>query len=180
MLLTEFQRPESIKQASERLAKAGWSQIGKGVNGYVFKKPGVHHVLKLFDARDTAYLDFIKLAIKNQSNPSFPRVHRSVVKITDKFFAVRTEPLSGDLSSKPDLYDTVLDYFELHTGDVESEDIEIDPEEFEQKNKSLADALKLIAQELVKKKGHLNDLTEQNVMFRGSTPVIIDPVSPSR
>lgn len=109
------QSGESIRD--EYMAQRGWTRIGSGAFGTVFKNPTQPGwVLKLF-GWDPAYMRFYSLA-KRTDNPHFPEVSRMgtvVVPISRlrpevKFNAVMIEELAPFHSNQSDLFQAMVDY----------------------------------------------------------------------
>lgn len=159
-MVTELSVPATLKDATKRLAASGYKCIGGGSFGDVFYKSGSDYVLKLFTNNDRAYIAFVKLAVANP-NKYFPKFYSSLIRVNDKYSAIRMEylePLKGDF-----WYD-IKEY--ILYGKDETEEFMYDEE--------LSTACNLI-------RGLLDDgvgldMKENNVMRRGNTPVITDPV----
>jgi len=72
----------------------GFQQIGFGLSASVYNHPNLPYVLKLFRSHDTAYAEWINVAIANKNNPHMPRfISKRMVPITEDIVAIRMEPL---------------------------------------------------------------------------------------
>ena len=172
-LITELSRPSRDK-AEHMLVKAGYRQLGRGVSGgAVFQKPGASYVLKLFDARDEAYLTFVRLASRNH-NPHFPKFFGKPIRITDNYFAVRTEPLQPSTNLEEV---EIIDRYIIAKRDNMNGWWRPEFEYFSDKSE-LREACDLIAM-MLRQSGHdfICDVHLKNVMMRGSVLVLSDPVA---
>jgi hypothetical protein len=162
----------SAEHVDAELAKLGWSRIGSGTYGLVYRHPQKNYVLKVF-AEDYNYLDWLNYVQQNQTNPHVPRLYGKPRKIGN-MYAIRMEILtpltiatlkkyidpSADLDSIPN---TVGAYESYVFGDDNN------LQWIETKFPKLHDAL-MAAYSIG------DDLHEnENIMQRGSTIVLIDP-----
>jgi hypothetical protein len=166
-ILDELSRPPQT-EAEQKLMAAGYERIGSGTWGEVFSKPGDPLVLKLFHPGDTAYTDFVKLAMQHQNNPHFPKFHGKMMRVTDDYNAIRMEKLTPNNSSE--LAELLEDYL---NGMQYKSRLDLWPLLW--KNPKLKEACKLIARNLLNT--HYLDLQIQNIMMRGNTVVFTDPVT---
>jgi hypothetical protein len=188
--LQEVTRP-SLTQAHRRLHQAGYFKLGEGYFASVFYREGESSVLKLFSNRDLGYIDFIRLVGENP-NAHFPKFSRraKAIKITDGYSAIRMEflkplPASTTYGSSRQLGDIVYQYIlKLKHGKIAPDDVvEIDPKidieqfmlELERKQPGFIQACKLIAN-FTRSDSNI-DISEENIMLRGGTLVITDPLS---
>lgn len=170
-IVTELTRPQMAHQYHDILSAAGWSCIGAGTYADVYEKPNVPFVLKVFSARDQAYLDFLKV-ISTHDNPHFPVVKGKLVKISPYFHAVRLEKLTPyrpfELRGE-DFLKCVNAYFDVIGGN----DGDVKLAEALNDMPTVKEALDIIYHSLSR---HRMDLWEYNVMMRGNEIVFIDPV----
>lgn len=172
--LDEISRPASRLDADQVLRRAGYQRLGKGSFGAVYQKPGRPYVLKVISSRDRSYLDFIALARAHSTNPHFPRFYGKLVRVTPEYYGVRMEPL------KPYRHDptTIADYLTLrdYQGNPNSylSMRRDDAFEFMEEYPDLRAACDLIIDNLLTKYPH--DIKQDNLMLRGNTIVITDPV----
>jgi hypothetical protein len=200
-LLGEFTRPATIYDAEFKLNSAGWSNAGAGVFGKVFAKPNKNYVLKLFK-QDLAYRKYLDL-ITSKENKHFPKLRGLPIKVNDNYSAIRIEKLepfkgqrgaqAGEIWLQARNYQDnlkVLDKIDSdrmrgtapgHVGgrynDKSREDIIKKLDKVSSKYPELADALDLIHKHVYKATGANYDLHDGNIMFRGKTMVITDPVA---
>ncbi len=73
------------------MAKHGFTLIGAGINGAVFKHPNHTYVVKVY-RQDREYDEWLQFARTHRNNPHVPRV-KSTHRINSIFNAVRIEPL---------------------------------------------------------------------------------------
>jgi len=165
-LLNEMTIPPTRHKADTVLAKAGWGILGIGCFAYVYGKPGVPYVLKLFDNNDAAYKDFINLVNANP-NPHFPKFHKGLVKVNDTYSAVRLEPLTPYRGSDR-FIEYIIDYTKFK--EDESEFFEYDDE--------FRHACDLIRENLLPR--YRLDIKDVNLMMRGKIVVMTDPVTSGR
>ena len=182
-VLNELSLPDNFKAAANRLISAGFESLGTGYYGQVFGKPSLDYVLKVFSNRDQAYTDFVKLA-QNNPNPHFPKFKGQLVKVTDKYSAVRMEKLIR--TTEFDVDSSSLEWYvdSMSQNPKAFEEALADPQVAEQlqplvelfkKQPKLQEALDLIIDQLIGQ--YENDLHYENIMSRGNTLVITDPVS---
>lgn len=168
--INEITRPVNRLSADQILDKAGYKRLGNGAFGAVYEKPGVDYVLKVFSSTDRAYIDFIKL-VKSYPNKHFPKFIGKVVKVNDVYSAIRMEKLSGmhnhnvaNLMQQYCVYRNVK-------GRIGYERL-VDVLDWLSEAPELKTALDLILDNLA----YELDLRTDNIMKRGNTYVITDPV----
>lgn len=180
MQLNELSRPGTREEAETILLKGGYERISGGTYAVVYGKPGANTVLKLMHKRDVAYMAFVSLAVKHQDNPHFPRFSGKLIRLNDDYRAVRMERLVAGLGAEDQYRSFIaygLDLYIARKGNFNS----MMPEYAEAirnaflKDEELQDACDLIVANLGQ---YVNDLHPANVMFRGDTVVITDPVAP--
>ena len=180
MQLNELSRPNTREEAETILLKGGYERIAGGTYAVVYGKPGANTVLKLIHKRDVAYMAFVNLAVKHQDNPHFPRFSGKLIRLNDDYRAVRMERLVAGLGAEDQYRSFIayaLDLYIARKGNFNSmrtEYAEVLRNAF-LKDGQLQDACDLIVENLWQ---YVNDLHPANVMFRGDTVVITDPVAP--
>jgi hypothetical protein len=193
MRIIEITRPENRNDATSYLRKFGYHNMAsepgheRGHYSTVLYKPNMPYVLKLFTPRDTAYLSYLKL-ITSVSNPHFPVIRGKPTKVNDRYYAVRLEHLTLLTGHREielrEQAATCLTYLSIL-------DKEKDPKiqlEYQAKvinsarhlPRTLVTAIDLINIHCIKGQSVVTDLHEENVMMRGNTMVIIDPIQPNR
>lgn len=200
--LNELKYSSKIKQISDEekvenfLKGHGFLKIsGHSSYGTVWSHPSLDYVLKVFNSRDYCYKSFIDLVSKNP-NEHFPRFKGKMMKLNDDYYAIRMEKLTD--KSQNDVFmpirsilyrkrDGDLSKDQCNIGDVKlALEIYLDAEELDNRRKLVLEQLFSIYPELkdacdlcISSKGNCRtDLHCDNVMFRGSTPIIIDPWAP--
>jgi len=195
--INELKLPSSIETATQILKQHGYRQIGNNSSfGRVFHKKGENSILKLFTKMDVPYTEFVSLAVQHKDNPHFPRFSRQVFRIkgTD-YDAVKTEILQeGNYLKKESVCKmfNILKHFFVNVGyDFNSirvyyhDDKPYYPDEYEEiyhnwvkDNPSLVSAFEIILNAFMDRKTAAIDIRPDNLMLRGNTIVIIDPVAP--
>ena len=176
--LDELSRPDT-KEAEAILTDHGYQRVGSGTYAVVWGKPDSKTVLKLVKNEDKAYMDFVKLALKHQDNPHFPRFSSKVIRLNDNYKAIRMERLVAGKGAEDNFRSMNAYIIERYisikgnlsgVADYVREDINKLFDQYPQ----MKAACDLIIANL---SYHQNDLHPGNVMFRGNTMVITDPVS---
>lgn len=172
--LTEIALPAKMQDAYEALTAAGYELIGDGSFARLFHKAGARYVLKLFSTHDEPYLAFIKL-IRESNNIHFPKIFGKVVQVTPHYYALRMEQLTPIGSDWKDVA-MVRKYIRAFEARRKpGQQIAPEVEAFMQARPQLKDACDLINRNLIGR--FFCDISPANVMMRGDTLVIIDPVS---
>ena len=180
MRLNELSRPTSRVEAEKILTDHGYERVAGGTYAVVYGKPGANTVLKLVHKKDVAYLAFVKMALENQSNPHFPRFSSKLIRLNDDYKAVRMERLTPGKGAEDNYRSFIaygLDLYFARKGNWNSM-VDHAKESIRnafEKNPKLQEACDIMIKSLSQ---YVNDLHPGNVMFRGDTLVITDPVAP--
>jgi hypothetical protein len=180
-ILNELSVPDSRKAAVRRLWDAGYQYMGDGAFASVYAREGDPFVLKLFDNIDTAFPAFVALAMAHQANLHFPRYRGRLMRVAPGYSAVRMERLT------PYHYDSSMIGRYMRHRDHLPPPGQRDPnsytqmqwedaEEFMEGEPTLKEACDLIIDHLGTQ--YRIDISDNNLMMRGRTVVIIDPVTP--
>lgn len=162
--LVEVSRPETIRDAGDKLAQAGYRSIGFGSYSEIFSKPGDPWVLKLFDADDSAFLAFIDFS-RHCRSPHFPVYKGKPLRITDAYYAIRMEKLTdvqchwwrylkAYFNGETDGYSPADDYMKAHP--------------------SFKKACDALMQDMLH--DFDPDIKPANIMQRNGTLVLVDPI----
>jgi len=170
------------------LRKHGFQVLGNGSFGSVWSHPNQSYLLKVFAADDVAYVAWARAALRNKSNPAFPKFKGGkIIKLTSEVLAIRMEPLvelSGEMSSKPYRIESMLSdygktiYNECKAGDSDKV-LEYlgDLGDFIKSQSGLLDALLVLIELKSSDPDFSYDLHAGNAMMRGNTMVITDPLT---
>jgi len=168
-------------KAEYLLLKAGYKRLGDGYFAKVYGRADADHVLKLFKSRDTAYMAFVNMVMKNP-NPHFPAFKGKMMKVTNDYYAIRMErltPLPDNTPLGPSflLAAHMLKYILMVSGDEDYQDeVYADfMEKLEDTQPGITQACDLIGNKLLPT--YLLDLHSANIMQRDNVIVITDPVS---
>ena len=199
-VINELSLPASIGDASRKLRNAGWREAGQGVFGTVFLNPNKPYVLKLFKV-DHAYQRFLKLIRSQPDNPHFPKLRGLPMKVNDEYSAVRMEKLEKHQGHEKERHQEAkadLDAYLSYSSDLRQRIRDLrdakDPARQEhihnkirEINKKLEPIIKErpelvksiddIYHKVIKPTGANFDLHGGNIMWRGKTMVITDPVA---
>ena len=199
MKILELQFPKTINDAGLILKQYGYKKISK-VSRYasVYYKEGEKTVLKLFNKKDIAYISFVEFCLHHQDNTHLPKFSKNAIKIKDtNYFAVRTEILK---KCPENVGKMLTDYFDgmVYIKRKYGSFVEFQQENqmliydtlyyiFQNddkinkflswvKNNSLFETFNMIIEQFNGKFSF--DMHSDNLMLRGSTIVIIDPIQP--
>lgn len=147
----------------------GFKKLGQGAFGSVYEKPGYPWVFKIFH-NDASYLAWINYVVANQGNEHVPKIKGKPFRITDGVFAVRMEKLDRlpDDWYNNSLLDTIA--YGGITRDAKEKFKELGHEDII----PVISAIYAMSHDI--SKDWKVDLHSGNVMMRGNTPVITDPL----
>ena len=98
----------SQEEVVEKLAKYGFTELGRGIGGAVFGHPKHEYVMKVF-YHDPAYLTWFKFCKANQNNPYVPKIKGKLIRVIPnrEMYAIRMEPLEpiSETRYNTELYD---------------------------------------------------------------------------
>ena len=171
------------------LKSNGFTPLGAGSFATVWEHPKFDYVLKTFNARDTAYLQWIEACLAHQNNPFIPKfVSAKPARITSGVLGIRLEKLSPATGAArnilrqteelvnecsidaPEPIDDVREIREV----MEDSYPELVP--FADANAGYLEAVALIVN-IINNGSGTNDLANgDNTMIRGNQLVFTDPV----
>lgn len=181
---------EHLKDYVKRLKKMGIKQLGSGRFADVFQHPTMPNVVvKLLTENDRGYEAYVKFSQKNKNNKYVPRILQVVE--ADDAFDKKGQYDMGNLrlifmeKLEPIHYNKYIDFGEhvLKCAGIEAKNMETSLMEIStwQKcaNQKEDRDLAAVAKFIVKTQGGdiEIDIHDDNVMMRGSNPVITDPFS---
>ena len=168
----------------------GFKRLGTGTFANVYEKPGYPWVFKLFKD-DDPYIWYYKYCRANQNNPHVPRIKGNLIKISDDTFCVRMEKLTPypETPEYKKLYDHIR--YALYQLLDDAYSGVIDPLGWQPNEKEIIrrqEALHFLKHTypqlykvLVDLANHGTDwdldLHDNNLMLRGNTIVITDPIA---
>lgn len=153
---------------TKMLRQKGFSSLGSGTFASVFTHPGINYAIKIF-SDDPAYMAYVRFALAHQDNPHVPKFRGKFMKIDDHHYAVRMELLTTiDWDRAQQICRCIRAYVLRNSSwfDCE-EEFEYDPA-FAQVAQGIAD--------IIKKNGFELDIHPGNIMTRGNTFVVTDPL----
>jgi hypothetical protein len=161
------------KNLSTHLATLGWTLIGHGQFSLVYGNPKFKYVLKIFTQDTPGSIEWLEYVVANQNNPFLPRVYGKVWRISITAYAVRMERLMPFKSKTDPVFAKYIDP-ELNSKSWE-EIFWPENEEFLKEHwPDLLSAFETIL-DLSQYNGD-DDLNLSNIMKRGNSLVITDPV----
>lgn len=183
---------EKIKQRPENYYKIlkdnGFRQRGGGSFSTLWIHPNYDYILKVFVNEDQAYKMWATVAMQNQNNPHFPKfVSRKVIKITDSYYAIRMEKLDSVVGEK--YYDNIADQirsciiFAKQKNKTCAEILESGGNydklrDYIDDNIQLLPAIETLKDIVTKYSSQFYlDLSSHNIMLRGETIVLTDPIA---
>lgn len=151
------------------------SMIGSpGSYAVAFEKDDYPWVFKVF-THDPSYLNYFKFAKQNQSNPHVIKIKGGLFKINENTFVVRLEKLRKGYGYDFNRLIKILNrLYELEDFEYLKNNFPEDFDYFKQYHSSLFDLVHTLA---VKIPDARLDLHRGNVMMRGDTIVLSDPLS---
>lgn len=164
-------RYSELAKFTRYLEKYGFNHLGTGNFGTVYEKPGYPWVFKIFKG-DRAYLYYIKYCKAHQDNENIPKIKGHTIRINNDTYAIRTEKLQPMVEAdvapieKMTTYIRIRQHYELGPGQL-------------QKLNELASAYPGIYEILdaLSTSGYGLDIHRGNVMLRGNTIVLSDPLA---
>jgi hypothetical protein len=168
----KFYGKKEQENLSTHLEKLGWTLLGSGMFSLVYSNPKYEYVLKVF-TEHTGGVDWLKYVVANQKNPFLPRVYGKMWRISPTAYAVRMERLTPFNSKTDPVFAKYIDP-ELNSRSWE-EIFWPENEDFLKEHwPDLLAAFETIL-DLSSYNGD-DDLNLSNIMKRGDSLVITDPV----
>lgn len=162
--------PVTMEKLTQLLKQYGWDQVGFGYYATVYEHPRYPYVVKIF-VNDTAYAEYFTIMKENQGNPHVPKIRGNFMHVGDVGFAVRLEKLEQVHNIRDPVF---AQYIAPGLPRTMHTIIREDNEPFLQEN--WPQLLSLIQQIKAVDFAHM-DWASRNVMTRGTTLVITDPIS---
>lgn len=161
----------------------GFKVLGYGSFGVVWENPKLPYVLKVFSAKDSAYIDWISVARQNKSNPHMPRfVSAQLLKITPEVLAIRMEKLFPVINQEKNVvFESDMLLQERYNPSEQVKSVGFDTDQRNLRYYCQTHPTWLPALDIVKNfsnnSGYRLDFHNKNVMMRDAdTLVITDPV----
>lgn len=178
MRIDELTRPNTRGLAGYELKQRGYEKLGKGAFATIWAKPGEDFVIKIVDNDDKSYQKYISL-IQSNNNEHFPVLKSKLIKMNEKYSAIKMErlvPMSDQQYIQIGLAPAYNYLNFLRKGaapieEVNTTKMKIEIEALEKNQPGIKEAFKIIADNFQN-----FDVHPYNVMLRGSTVVLTDPV----
>ena len=163
----------SLDEWEDIMKQYGFKHLGTGNYGSVYERSGYPWVFKIF-TYDKAYFDFLNYARRNQRNPHIPKIKGRYIRINKNTYAVRLEKLRPISDTEFKKISEVLNKIDMILNNSDS-DPTPDEVQFIKNNMNLYELMMT----LTKTDTFMDygvDLHQSNIMMRGNTPVLADPV----
>ena len=150
-----------------------FESLGSGFYAHVLAKPGADYVVKIFK-NDAGYDQYLQYIMQLRGNPHVPKLRGKIIKLPENFRVVRMERLDQFNTKNPQhrTIFSMIDYILSNDGR--------DRDQYRQVVENLSQVYPEIMAVLEKLKQHGQydlDFGTTNLMFRGSVPVITDPLA---
>jgi hypothetical protein len=169
----KFYSQKEQENLSNHLEKLGWTLLGSGMYSLVYANPKFKYILKVFTKDTPGSVEWLHYVKANQNNPFLPRVYGEVTWISRTALAIRMERLTPFVSKTDPVFDKYIDP-RIKSRSWEEIFDEDNSEFLEEHWPDLAAAFDNI-QQYSDYSGD-DDLNLSNIMKRGDTLVITDPV----
>lgn len=191
MLINELKLPMSISgsgnSATHILQKAGYELLGSGRYGYVFAKPGENTILKLFSTNDKGYIVFVNFCLANRSSSNIPVFKGKLINVNYRYYALRMERLTPTQETDQHVVNMVdramqycFDNTESNDGSVEQKDdqevVDSPPQILKKYDQELGNTVEKMCSYASDRGIFTNDMWHKNIMKRGNTFVLTDPL----
>lgn len=169
-----LQRQKQLDSFTEFMEKNGFKALGQGYHGAVYEKPGYPYVFKVYKD-DPAYETFVRWAMAHQSNPNVPRFKGKPLRIAPGTYVVRMENLEPMHGAHFDLVRVLTrlsdewDYIKDLDGDM--------PREMSWLDRNHPGIAEIVSVAHNAWRDYVLDSHRDNIMLRGDTPVVVDPIS---
>lgn len=157
---------DKLTEFSNYMQNQGFNILGSGISGMAFEKSNYPWVFKIFND-DEGYLFFYNYSRQNQNNPHVPKVKGKPLPITPNTFLVRIEKLQ---ELPPKMYSSEL--VDIITSIDWAEEFTIEKQNI--LKKKYPTILPIITD--IVNSGYSIDFNQNNLMARGNTLVITDPL----
>lgn len=159
-------RKNKLRALTAWLDWHGFKNVGEGSFAAVYEKAGYPWVFKVFNG-DPAYMHFLKYAMKHQDNPHLPKI-RGVMKVDNNTYVVRMENLTNVKLGQEPVTTLLKKLNNMDTyGDISERDVEWIKSNFPKIHEFFMD---------FPLAGYEYDIHSGNIMLRGNTVVIVDPL----
>lgn len=176
--------PETIKtemsvgEYANYLIKSGFEKIGFGAFGAVYAAPNDDMVVKVGRLNEDGYLTFVRAIGLESANSHFPRIYDVQVFDPDPtnpqsvpYYTVMMERLEANPQGGYEVMDKALE--DMGVKDLMDLSYRL---QFVDKSKPETAEVVEVLDYLYTEKNLTADVSWKNVMWRGTTPVITDPV----
>ena len=164
-----LQNTSDASELEDNLEAGGFKKyvIGTGLYSSVLSRPDLNYVVKIFEY-DKGYITYLSYIEKYKNNPHVPKLRGKLINVGKNFKVVRLEKLEPfrKTPEQRKIINFIDDYVFKHKiyGDAASNYVSF----------PYPDMIPLL-NDILQHTGI--DLHDGNIMFRGSVPVITDPLS---
>ena len=160
-----------VKQLQQRGFE--FESLGSGLYAHVLAKPGADYVVKIYK-NDAGYDQYLQYIMQLRGNPHVPKLRGNIIKLPNNFRVVRMERLDSFDPRSTDNRNVfnMIDYILANDGR--------DRDQYQRVVADISRSYPEIMAVLEKLKQHGQydlDFGISNLMFRGSVPVITDPLA---
>jgi hypothetical protein len=162
-----LQNTSNASELEKNLESGGFKKylIGSGLFSSVLTRPDLNYVVKIFH-NDPGYETYLTYIMKYQNNPHVPKMRGKVISVGPNFKVVRLEklnPIDKFDNLQMRLFDLMRQY--LYNNKHNKYMVKL----------NIPDALPVL-DDIMSQSNNI-DFHDGNVMFRGSVPVITDPLA---
>lgn len=106
----ELGKLDRLLAAHKLVKQHGFNPLTGAFGSYssILVHPDLDYIIKLFDAKDTGYMVFLRTALAHADNPHFPRFRGKPMQISPQLMGIRIEKLKPMQESEYDSLEYML------------------------------------------------------------------------